>query len=88
MREADDAALQRARIFADDRTGVLSEAGELVQAIAAGAIRPEAVLGDLGDLARGTVRGRTRPDEITLFKSVGTARADLAAAALLVSRLV
>ncbi len=87
MREADDEAVRRARIFVDTREGALHEAGDLVQPLADGVIGPAAILGDLFDLARGTVAGREAPDEITYFKSVGTALEDLAAAELVVSRL-
>ncbi|WP_374443706.1 ornithine cyclodeaminase family protein [Stella sp.] len=87
MREADDEAVRRARIFVDTREGALHEAGDLVQPIAAGIVSAADVVGDLFDLARGTVPGRESQDEITYFKSVGTALEDLAAAELLVQRL-
>jgi alanine dehydrogenase len=80
MRETDDAAVARARVFVDTRAGALKEAGDIVRPIAAGAIGPDAILADLFDLCTGTRPGRTGPDEITLFKSVGTALEDLAAA--------
>ena len=82
MREADDAALIRARLFVDTRGGALSEAGDLTQPIAAGVIRPEDVIADLADLCTGRARGRAAADDITLFKSVGTALEDLVAARL------
>lgn len=87
MREADDEAVRRARIFVDTREGALHEAGDLVQPIAAGVITRADVVGDLFDLARGTVPGRESAEEITYFKSVGTALEDLAAAELVVQRL-
>ena len=80
MRETDDEAVRRARLFVDTRAGALSEAGDIVQPLQAGVIGKEAVLGDLFDLCRETVAGRTAPDQITLFKSVGAAIEDLAAA--------
>ncbi len=86
MREADDATARRASIFVDTRAGALAEAGDIVIPLANGTIRPESVLGDLADLTRGAHPGRRRDDEITLFKSVGAAGEDLAAAALAVSR--
>jgi ornithine cyclodeaminase len=82
MREADDAALARSRIYVDTRAGTLAESGELLHALATGAIGADAICGDLTELARGTVPGRCTPAEITLFKSVGSATLDLAAAAL------
>jgi alanine dehydrogenase len=80
MRETDDAVVRRARIFVDTRPGAFAEAGDIVQPLQAGVIGKEAVLGDLFDLARGTVAGRQTPEEITFFKSVGAAIEDLAAA--------
>ena len=86
MREADDAAIRRARVFVDTRAGALHEAGDIVQPIAAGLLR-EADVADLHALCRGEAKGRLGDDEITLFKSVGSAIEDLAAAALVYSRL-
>jgi ornithine cyclodeaminase len=81
MRESDDRALQRADLIAvDDRTAALAEGGDVVQAIASGAIGTEKIAAELRDLARGAHPGRTRDDEITVFKSVGFALEDLAAA--------
>ncbi|HVW69871.1 MAG TPA: ornithine cyclodeaminase family protein, partial [Steroidobacteraceae bacterium] len=82
MREVDDTAMKRAELYVDTRAGALAEAGEFVQAIANGAIKPDDVRGELSQLARGTIRGRSDPQAITLFKSVGTAIEDLAAAEL------
>jgi alanine dehydrogenase len=87
MREVDEAAVARARVYVDTRAGALAEAGDLLAAIAAGVFSPEAVVGELADLVRGTCAGRATADEITLFKSVGTALEDLAAAELLLARL-
>jgi len=82
MREADDDCLSRARVFVDSRDAALSAAGELVQAIAAGTFDPQDVAADLFDLARGERAGRRHYDQITLFKAVGAAVEDLAAAEL------
>ena len=86
MREADDEALARARVYVDTRDGALVEAGELVGAIKRGVIAADDIRGDLFDLTRGTAKGRAGADEITLFKSVGTALGDLAAATLAMER--
>lgn len=80
MREVDDEAVRRARVFVDTRAGALAEAGDIVQPLRAGILREEDVAGDLEGLARGLCAGRRTPHEITLFKSVGTALEDLAAA--------
>ena len=82
MREADDETVRRARIYVDTRAGALNEAGDIVDPIARGIIVPADIAGDLFDLCRGKVPGRTAQGEITLFKSVGTAIEDLAAAML------
>lgn len=82
MREADDAAVRRSRVFVDTFDGALKEAGDLVQPIAAGAIDRDHVLAELADLCAGRHPGRERDGEITLFKSVGTALEDLCAARL------
>lgn len=80
MRETDDDAVRRARIFVDTRAGAFAEAGDLLLPLEAGVIGRDAVLGDLYDLARGTVEGRHDDHEITMFKSVGASIEDLAAA--------
>ncbi len=86
MRESDDTAVARARVFVDTREGALQEAGDIVQPVASGALDPADVAGDLFDLTRGERAGRRFYDQITLFKSVGTALEDLAAAELAAER--
>jgi len=86
MREADDEAVARALVVADTRAGVLAEGGEVAQAIASGAITEAHVAADLAELCRGAHPGRTDAAQVTLFKSVGWAGEDLAAAMLAVSR--
>lgn len=83
MREADDALMARAAIVTDT-PAALSEAGDLVQAIASGAIPRDDVL-LLGDVLAGRVKVPAR--EVTVFKSVGHAALDLVAAELLFVRL-
>ena len=80
MRETDDDVVRRATVFCDTKAGALKEGGDLFQPIRDGVIKAEDVKADLFDLARGSHPGRTRDDEITFFKSVGTAIEDLAAA--------
>jgi alanine dehydrogenase len=82
MRESDDDALRRASVFVDTRDGACTEGGELVQALAKGVLTPELIRADLHELVRGAHPGRIDAAEITLFKSVGTALEDLAAARL------
>jgi alanine dehydrogenase len=82
MREADSAAVARSRVFVDTFAGALAEAGDLLEPIEQGVIGREHVLGELAQLLRSEVRGRLAPGDITLFKSVGSALEDLAAARL------
>lgn len=80
LRETDDDLVRSARIYVDTRDGAFGEAGDLLQPIAAGIITPDTILGDLADLTRGTIQGRTNTTDITYFKSVGASIEDLAAA--------
>ena len=82
MREADDDCVRRARVFVDTRQGALKEAGDIIQPIRSGVLHEDDIAGDLFDLTRGSRAGRRYYDQITLFKSVGTALEDLAAAQL------
>lgn len=86
MREADDAAILRSRVVVDTYAGALAEAGDLTQPIERGVIRREHVVAELAQVLRGEVQGRITLQDVTLFKSVGTAVEDLAAARLVVSR--
>jgi alanine dehydrogenase len=87
MRESDDDCVRRALLFVDTRGGALKEGGDIVQPLAAGVITASDVLADLFDLCRGTVKVERRAEDITLFKSVGTAIEDLAAAMLVWSKV-
>lgn len=86
MREADDEALTRGRVFIDT-PHARSEGGDVALALRSGALLEDAIQGDLAALCRGQTRGRLSPDEITVFKSVGASLEDLAAA-MLVRRLL
>jgi ornithine cyclodeaminase len=86
MRETDDEALRRARVFVDTRAGATKEGGDIVQAVDSGALGLDDIAGDLFELTRGDRSGRRYYDQITLFKSVGTAIEDLAAAQLAIER--
>ena len=85
MREVDDETVRRARIFVDTRAGAGSEAGDLVDPISRGIIGEDAILADLFELVRGA-GGRETAEEVTLFKSVGTAVEDLAAAEMVLEQ--
>ena len=81
MREADDQAVKRARVYVDARDGA-KKAGDIVGPLKRGVIKAADIRGDLFELCRGAARGRTSETQITLFKSVGHALEDLAAAML------
>lgn len=78
MREADDEALQRGSIFVDTEAA-LTEGGDVALALMSGALERADIIGTLADLCHG-MPGRRDDNEITVFKSVGTAIEDLAAA--------
>ncbi|GAA1959104.1 ornithine cyclodeaminase family protein [Amycolatopsis minnesotensis] len=81
MREADDTCLTRGVLYIDSDIA-LDESGDLTQPLAAGVITRDAVAATLPQLCRGEAPGRRSDHEITVFKAVGTALADLTAAAL------
>jgi ornithine cyclodeaminase/alanine dehydrogenase-like protein (mu-crystallin family) len=83
MREADATCVSRSRVFVD-HDEALVKAGDLLQAMAEGAFTRDALQGTLEQLCRGQCSGRVDAREITLFKSVGSAWQDLAAARLLI----
>jgi len=78
--ECDSALVEKASVWVDSKTNCFREAGEILVPIAEGKITEEHVLGDLAMLCRGETPTRTSPEEITLFKSVGSALGDLAGA--------
>lgn len=86
MREADDEAIARARIVVDTYAGALAEAADILEPLECGAITRASVVAELAELLQDPARGRTAAADVTLFKSVGTAVADLAAAQLLLER--
>ena len=79
-RELDTAAVSRSRLYVDRRESTLNEAGDFLFPKKEGAIGDDHIRGEVGEVLLGRVTGRTSPDEITLFKSLGLAIEDLAAA--------
>jgi alanine dehydrogenase len=82
MREADDDAIKKARIYVDTRAGATKEGGDIVQPLKSGVLKKDGIRGDLFELCRDEAKGRSGNLQVTLFKSVGTAIEDLAAAML------
>jgi len=85
MREIETDLLGMARVVVDHRPAAMAEAGEVIEALDSGLLGPSELI-ELGDVVRGAVPGRTSPDDITVFKSVGVAIQDLAAGSLAVQR--
>ena len=86
-RECDTTTVLRARVFVDSLTNTLNEAGELLIPIAEDAFNKNEIVGELADMCKTPAILRQSNDEITLFKSVGTAISDLVAAHSVVEKL-
>jgi alanine dehydrogenase len=82
QREMDTALVRDARVFVDSRTGALAEAGDVVIPIEEGAFAESHIVAELGEVVAGRVPGRRNDEEITIFKSLGMAVEDVAAARL------
>jgi ornithine cyclodeaminase len=82
-REVDTATMAAASLFVDRRESTLNESGDYLIAARDGAIGPEHIRAEIGEVLIGAKPGRTQPDEITLFKSLGLAVEDVASAAYL-----
>ncbi len=80
MREADDEAIMKSLVFVDTYQGGLKESGDIVIPIEEGILKESDIKADLFELCSNKKAGRTKPDEITFFKSVGHALEDLVAA--------
>ncbi len=78
--EIDTPAVAKARFFVDCRNSTVNEGGEYLRALRAGAIGPEHILAEIGEVANGSKQGRGSPLEVTIYKSLGIAPQDLAAA--------
>ncbi len=85
-RELDTETLRRGALFVDRRESALNEAGDYLIAAAEGAIGPEQIRAELGEVLAGLAPGRADEEEFTIFKSLGIAVEDLAAAELVVRR--
>jgi ornithine cyclodeaminase/alanine dehydrogenase-like protein (mu-crystallin family) len=85
-REVDTATVKRARVVVDTYAGCWEEAGDILIPVRARAVRRSHVRAELAEVVAGKKRGRTGPEEITLFKSVGWAPEDAATARLAYDR--
>ena len=85
-RELDTQTLAAAALFVDRRESTLNESGDYLFAASDGAIGPEHIRAELGEVLAGTAEGRRSADELTVFKSLGLAVEDLACAEFLLRR--
>jgi ornithine cyclodeaminase len=86
MRELDPATIADSSFFVDRRESAEAEAGDYREALASGAIRPGHIRAEIGEVLIGAAPGRTNPEELTVFRSLGLAVEDLAAAEYVVRR--
>jgi ornithine cyclodeaminase/alanine dehydrogenase-like protein (mu-crystallin family) len=86
MQEVDVDTLKRSRIVVDSREAVLAETGDLIIPIERGEIKADNIHAELGQIISGEKAGRTSPDQITFFKSVGVAVQDAVAAGRALAR--
>ncbi len=85
-RELDTETVASSSLYVDRRESTLNESGDYLIAAAEGAIGPDHIKAELGEVLAGTHLGRESDDELTVFKSLGIAVEDLAAAELIVRR--
>jgi ornithine cyclodeaminase len=86
QREMDTALVKAARLFVDSRTAALAEAGDVVLPMREGAIDASHIIAELGAVVAGRTPGRRSDAELTIFKSLGMAVEDVAAARLAFAR--
>ncbi len=82
-REVDSETVARARVVVDSRDANFTECGDILTPLQEGRITREQVSDEIGEVVAGAKPGRTRPDQVTLYKSVGIAIEDVAAADLI-----
>jgi alanine dehydrogenase len=87
-REIDTTTVVRSKMYTDRLESALKEAGDFLIPKNEGAVTDQHIRGEIGELLSGKVEGRTSPDEITLFKSLGLAIEDLASAQYLYEKAV
>jgi ornithine cyclodeaminase/alanine dehydrogenase-like protein (mu-crystallin family) len=83
MCEIPHETIKRSKLVADSVSACLVEAGDIIQPLEKGIITEENIYGEIGEIILGTKKGRSSDDEITVFKSVGNAVQDVAAAAVI-----
>ena len=87
-REIAGEVIAKARVVVDSREAALTEAGDLMIPVAEGLVKPEQVSDEIGEVLNGAKPGRTSPDQITVYKSVGIAIEDMAVAKLVYDKAI
>jgi ornithine cyclodeaminase/alanine dehydrogenase-like protein (mu-crystallin family) len=82
----DPALVARARVVVDSRASAFQESGDIVIGIREGRFAAGHIVAELGEVVAGAAKSRTSPGEVTIFKSLGLAVEDLAAAQLAFGR--
>jgi ornithine cyclodeaminase len=88
QREVDDACVAMSRFYVDYRASAMAQAGELLHAMSAGVVTESHVVAEIGEVLAGARPGRGSDAEVTVYKSLGVAAQDLAAATLVYERAV
>jgi alanine dehydrogenase len=86
QQEMPPALVARSRLYVDSKAAAVVEAGDIVMNIAAGLFNESHIRGEIGELVLGRVDGRTSPEDVTVFKSLGMAVEDVVAADLVFRR--
>jgi ornithine cyclodeaminase/alanine dehydrogenase-like protein (mu-crystallin family) len=84
--EIDIPTVVKSRYFVDYRSSTITESGDYLRALRVGAITPEHILAEIGEIANGSKIGRRSPADVTLYKSLGIAPQDLASAHYVLQR--
>jgi ornithine cyclodeaminase len=82
LREIDGATMKRAKVVVDSHDAVMAECGDILLALKEQSIGAADIHGEIGEVLAGVKAGRSSPSEVTLYKSVGIAIQDVAAAQL------
>lgn len=82
-REMDSETIRRAKLVVDSREAAFHEAGDILIPLAEGTIGRDHIHAEVGEIASGAKQGRTSAEELTIYKSLGIATQDMAAAKLL-----
>jgi ornithine cyclodeaminase len=88
QREMDPALVRRGRLFVDSRAAAIAESGDVVMGMAEGHFKPSHIVGELGEVLAGRTEGRRLSTDVTIFKSLGLAIEDLAAAEMVYARAI